>query len=267
MRNSTLVSEGCPSGEAPSGATVSPAHGGDAKVGSVFADLRRFVLRRPPEPTLVDSRSAEGRENYSQRILQRLDVRVDEYAVLNIHRISVRAPAMFVFDQLRRWDRTSIWWPNRLAALERVGGSLEQIRVYFLGRRKHPLGLDIRLFGFNVTPLFELHALRIHEVPGPLDCDNARYLLFDCRGGYPAGILAGYVRSSIPDQAELEETQFFFAVGFDFYGKERWRGKHIMNRLWEQIHNRVTANVLNRFKRDCEERFQKVLAGEQRLLS
>ena len=234
---------------------------------SVLSDLWDFVLRGPGEPTLVDSRSPEARENYTQRILQRLDVSVGEYAILNIHRITVGAPVTFVFDELQRWDKTSSWWPNRLAALERVGGRLEHIRVFFLGRRKHPFGLEIRLFGFNVIPLFELHARRIREVPGPLDCDNARYLLFDCRGGYPAGILAGYVRSSIADQAELGLTQFFFAVGFDFYGKDRWRDKHIMNRIWEMIHNRVTANVLNRFKRDCEARFQRVLTGEHRLLA
>jgi hypothetical protein len=235
-----------------------------AKRRSVRSDLREFVLHEPEEPTLIDSDSPEGREDYCRRILQRLDVRVDDYAVLNIHRIGVRAPVTFVFEELRRWDELSSWWPNRLAEIERVSGSLELIRVFFLGRRIHPFGLEFRLFGFNVIPLFELHALRIREVPGPLDCDNARYLLFDCRGGYPAGILAGYVRSPIADQTEADETQFFFAVGFDFDGKEGWRGNHRMNRLWEKLHNRVTANVLNRFKRDCETRFQELLAGERR---
>lgn len=254
-------------GDALSEDAVNSIRGPIEKGRSVLSDLWDFVLRGPGEPTLVDSRSPEGRENYTQRILQRLDVSVDEYAVLNIHRINVRAPVTFVFDELQRWDERSSWWPNRLAALERVGGRLEHIRVFFLGRRKHPFGLAIRLLGFNVIPLFELHARRIREVPGPLDCDNARYLLFDCRGGYPAGILAGYVRSSIADQEELGQTQFFFAVGFDFYGKQGWRDNHIMNRIWEMIHNRVTANVLNRFKRDCEAGFQRVLAGERRLLT
>lgn len=234
---------------------------------SVLSDLRDFVFHKPHEPTRVDSRSPEERENYSRRIMQRIDVSVERYAVLNIHRITLGVPVAFVFEELRKWDRDSSWWPNRLATLERVGGRLEHIRVFLFGRRKHPLGLEFRLFGMNVIPLFELHAVRIREVPDPLDCDNARYLLFDCSGGYPAGVLVGYVRSSIADQGELNQTQFFFAVGFDFYGKEHWTEAHLMNRIWERIHNRVTANVLNRFKRECEARFQEVLAGERLFLT
>jgi hypothetical protein len=234
---------------------------------SILSDLREFVLHQPEKPTLLDSRSPEEHEDYSQRMMQRLDIRVDVYAVLNIHQINLRAPVTLVFEELRSWDGLSNWWPNRLATIDRVAGSLEHIRVFFLGRRKHPFGLKVRLFGFNVIPLFELRGVRIRDVPGPMDCDNARYLLFDCCGGYPVGILAGYVRSAIADRAEDEETQFFFAVGFDFNGKAHWRGNHIMNRLWEMIHNRVTANVLNRFKRDCEARFQRVLDGDNRLFT
>jgi hypothetical protein len=214
-------------------------------------------------PTLVDSATRAERENYSHRIMQRLGISVDEYAILNIHRISVRAPVTFVFEELRKWDENSSWWPNRLAAFERVAGRLEHVRVFFLGRKKHPLGLKITLFGLNVIPLFELHAVTIRDVPDPLDCDNARYLLYDCRGGYPIGILAGYVRSPIADEGEMEQTQFFFAVGFNFYGREDWPETHVINSIWERIHNRVTANVLNRFKQDSEAKFQKVLEGER----
>ena len=67
---------------------------------------------------------------------------------------------------------------------------------------------------------------------------------------------------AIADQQEVQQTQFFFAVGFNFNGKEHWRESHIVNRIWEKIHNRVTANVLNRFKQDCEARFEKILTGE-----
>ena len=259
--------EAMPGVDAPSREIVNSIHARTEKSRSILSDLREFLLHQPEEPTLVESRSAEERENYSQRIMQRLDVCVDEYAILNIHRINVRAPVTLVFEELRSWDGFSSWWPNRLATIDRVAGSLEHIRVFFLGRTKHPFGLKLRLFGFNVIPLFELRGVRVREVPGPLDCDNARYLLFDCCGGYPVGILAGYVRSAIADQAEAEQTQFFFAVGFDFDGKANWHGNHIMNRIWEMIHNRVTANVLNRFKRDCEARFQTILAGDHRLFT
>jgi hypothetical protein len=46
------------------------------------------------------------------------------------------------------------------------------------------------------------------------------------------------------------------AVGFNFYGKKNWPDAHIVNTAWESIHNRVTANILNRFKQLCEFRFQ-----------
>ena len=126
------VGERCKRGDALSDDVVKPIRGHIETGGSVLSDLWDFVLRGPGEPTLVDSRSPEARENYTQRILQRLDVSVDEYAILNIHQITVRAPVTFVFDELQRWDKTSSWWPNRLAALERVGGRLEHIRVFFL---------------------------------------------------------------------------------------------------------------------------------------
>jgi hypothetical protein len=229
----------------------------------LLSDVRDFVLRRPPIPTFVDSASLAERENYSHRISQRLGISVEQYAILNIHRISIRAPVTFVFEELQKWDGDSSWWPNRLSTLERVDGRLDHARVYFLGRKKAPFGLKLKLFGLNVIPLFELHARTIREVPDILDCDNARYLLFDCRGGYPIGVLAGYVRSSIAHEGEIGRSQFFFAVGFNFYGKEDWPETHLINSIWERIHNRVTANVLSRFKQECEARFQGVLEGER----
>ena len=250
-----------PHPDPPREAAVKATLGRVGKNRKILSDFRDFVFRGPAVPTLVDSISREEREKYSHRIMQRLGISVERYAILNIHKIGVRAPVTFVFEELRKWDGNSSWWPNRLAAIERVGERLEHIRVFFLGRRRHPFGLEIRLFGLNVIPLFELHTRTIREVPTSLDCDNARYLLFDCRGGYPAGILAGYVRSPIADEGEAEETQFFFAVGFNFYGKEDWPDKHVINSIWERVHNRVTANVLNRFKQECEARFREVLEG------
>jgi len=252
-----------PHPDPPREAAVESTLGRVGKSRKILSDFRNFVFCRPAVPTLVDSVSQEAREKYSHRIMQRLGINVEQYAILNIHKIGVRAPVTFVFEELRKWDGNSSWWPNNLAAIERVGGRLEHIRVFFLGRRRHPFGLEIRLFGLNVIPLFELHTRTIREVPTALDCDNARYLLFDCRGGYPAGILAGYVRSPIADEGEAGETQFFFAVGFNFYGKEDWPDNHaIINGIWERLHNRVTANVLNRFKQECEARFREVLGGQ-----
>jgi hypothetical protein len=232
-------------------------------ISGFLSDLWRFVLRRPALPTLVDSATQVNREIYSRRIMQRVGISIDRYSVLNIHQIGIRAPVAFVFEELRRWSANSSWWPNHIAAFERVDGRLEHVRIFFLGRKKLPLGLDTKLFGLNVVPLFELHAQKIHDRPDPLDCDNARYLLYDCRGGYPIGILAGFVRSPIATQGERDQAQFFFVVGFNFYGREDWSNNHFVNAIWERIHNRVTANVLNRFKRKCETRFGDFIAGKR----
>jgi hypothetical protein len=70
-----------------------------------------------------------------------------------------------------------------------------------------------------------------------------------------------YVRSSIAEQGEIEQTQLFFAVGFNFYGKENRSNTGIVNKTWEKVHNRVTANILNRFKQLCEWRFQRIQEG------
>ena len=50
----------------------------------------RIVLHRPTMPTLMDSKSDAGREDYEHRIRQRLGLSVSEYAILNIHKIVSR---------------------------------------------------------------------------------------------------------------------------------------------------------------------------------
>lgn len=227
----------------------------------LFADIRAFVLRRPAVPTFVHCSSPADREEFEQRILQRIDVNVHQYAILNIHRIVVDAPVLFVFEQFRTWEPESVWWPNHIARLEATDRELNHIRVFFLGRKKHFLGLKTSFFGLNVIPLFEMHVLNAREIPDARDFDNARYMVYRCSGGYPVGIVGIYVRSSIPARGEADHTHVFFAVGFNFYGKEDWPKRHVINSVWERIHNRVTGNVLNRFKTECEARFAKVLSG------
>jgi len=70
-----------------------------------------------------------------------------------------------------------------------------------------------------------------------------------------------YVRSSIADMGEKEQAQLFFSVGFNFYGKEYHSNWSFVNRIWEAVHNRVTANVLNRIKQLSEWRIEKIEAG------
>lgn len=225
------------------------------------SDLRNFFWVRPALPTRIRFASRADHQAYSQRILQRLGTPVMDYAILNIHQIGIDAPIRHVFDLLLNWNGDSTCWPNHLATVERVEDRVEHIRIFALGRQKPTFSGRRGLFGLTSRPLFHLDALRIQRQPGPADVDNARYLLFRCRGGYPIGVFAMYARSSIQSQAEREPTQLFMVVSFDFFGRNRWPGLLFPVRaLWELIHDRVTANVLNRFKRLCEWRFIRLQA-------
>jgi hypothetical protein len=193
----------------------------------------------------------EEREDYSHRMLQRVDVNVTDYSILNTHRIGIECPVSSAFEELLKWDADSIWWPNHLATAKRVDGKIDHLRIVPFGR-----GL-CKSAGIR---LFELVARKILG-PDPADLDNARYLLYECRGGYPIGIFAVYVRSPIAHLDEKEQTQMFLAVSFDFYGKKNWSRLHPINIAWETVHNRATANIMNRFKQLQESKFRKYRKG------
>lgn len=225
--------------------------------GSLISDIRHFLLERPAVPTL---RSDSEREDYTQRIRQRLGISVEPYAILNIHQIGINAPAMLVFDEVLHWDTNIACWPNRLAEIKLENGRLEHIKVYLLGIKKQVFGMS-KLFGFQFVPLFRLDALKFQREPHLQEVDNARYLLYKCSGGYPMGVFCVYVRSSIADQGEVEPTQLFYVVGFNFYGRDDWHKSHPIAKLWEKVHNRVTSNVMNRLKQACETRFVELQRG------
>ncbi len=228
---------------------------------SVLGDVLSFLLRRQGVSTLIALQDLAVREDYCHGIMQRLGVDVGSYSVLNAHRIGVEAPVQTVFEELLQWNGDSSCWPNHLATVNRSNGSIERIEIQPLGLRRLPLGAWTR-FGWNVSPLFVLEALRIQRFPEPLEMDNARYLLYSCSGGYPIGVFAIYVRSPIAEQGETERTQVFFVVGFNFYGKGKLSRIRPLRAIWERVHNRVTPNVLNRFKRLCEWRFQRAQEGK-----
>lgn len=223
---------------------------------SIISDVRRFVFCRPAIPTLIESKSDAVRDDYEHRIRQRLSLSASEYAIMNIHKIGIAAPAGFVFEEFLDWQTVLRCWPGHLATLERVNGDFEHVNVYLLGRKKRLLGLKYDLFGLNVVPLFTMKAIKVQRVPAPSDFDSPRYVLYECSGGYPVGIFGCYVRSSIAHLGERDRSQVFMAVVFNFYGNKNWPDRHIVNTAWERIHNRVTANILNRFKQLCEFKFQ-----------
>ncbi len=190
--------------------------------------------------------------------MQRFGIDVNRYSVLNIHQIGVNAPVSYVFNELLNWNGDSTCWPNHIAKVYRVNEKIEQIRILPFGWKKYPFGWKKSFLGLSFIPLFHLNSLRIKSVPDVFDFDNARYLLYRCSGGYPIGVFSMYVRSPINNFNEKEAAQLFFAVGFNFYGKEKLRKFSFKNKIWETLHDRVTTNVLNRIKQLSEWRIQKI---------
>ena len=123
-------------------------------------------------------------------------------------------------------------------------------------------GINRRIFGLDLFHLFDLSSIRIQQVPKSTDADNARYLLYECKGGYPIGVFSLYVRSSMPERGEKEMSQLFMMVSFNFYGKNNNR-INIVNRLWEKIHNRVSSNVVYRLKQLCEWEFENFVVSNR----
>ncbi len=236
---------------------------GQCKNNSLLCDLRFYFLNRPKNKTLVEYKSLTEKKDFSKRILQRIGVSVDKYTVLNIHRIGIDVPVKYVFEELLQWDGNSNYWPNQLARVKRINGNLEKILIYFLGIEKIRFwGLVAR--GVKIKPLFNMTALKFQYTPLLSDTDNARYLLYNCSGGYPIGIFNLYVRSSIAVQNESEKAQLFCLVAFNFYGRKNWFYTQIINPIWKKIHNRVTTNILNRVKKEFEIKFWNEITEQEK---
>lgn len=228
-----------------------------ARSKNVLSDAWYFLLNKSKTQTLIKFESEEERLEYNQRIMQRVGIDVVKNSILNIHKIGVEAPVNYVFNELLNWNGDSTCWPNHVAKIQRIDDKIEEIRVLPFGWSKYPLRFMKSFLGLNLIPLFYLHSIRIKKVPDSFDFDNARYLLYSSSGGYPIGIFAMYVRSSIEDLGETAHSQLIFAVSFNFYGKEKEANK-LTNRIWESVHNRVTSNVLIRIKQLCEWRLDKM---------
>jgi len=232
----------------------------------IFSDLKAFWFTRPPIPTLVEIPSVHERMDYTKRILQRLAIDFDQFSVLNIHQIGIDVPVKYVFEEFFSEDVEARCWPDHFATQHRQREGVEEIDVVVCGRMRRFYALARSLFGQRFGTLFRMTLLRAQHVPNPSDFDNARYLLYSSGGGYPVGVVGIYVRSTIPGRGERGISQFFFVVGFNFYGRRAWPGIRAVNRLWESVHNRVTVNVLNRFKRLCEGRFEEMRRGFEAVL-
>ena len=228
---------------------------------NIISDIRHFLFNKPEHSTFLKFKTFQDRLNFRHRILQRIGMDASNYSVLNVHKIGIDAPVNYVFEELLNWNGDSSCWPNHIAKVDRINDKIENIRILPFGQSKYPFGFKNGIFGFKYIPLFNLNAQKIQSIPGSTEIDNARYILFKCSGGYPIGFFAMYLRSSIAQQNEAEQTQLFFGVGFDFFGKKVWTKNHIIVKTWGLIHNRVTTNVMNRFKQLCEWRFEKMQNG------
>ncbi len=231
------------------------------KSSNILSDVNHYLLHRPPIETLIKYGDAEAREDYSQRILQRLQIDVSLYSVLNIHQIGIDVPVRYVFEEIMRWDGDSTCWPNNIAEVERRRGGIDHISIFLFGQRQYPFGARHRFLGLRYIPLFNLTVTGLQQQAKTTEPDNARYVLFRTTGGYPIGHFCMFARSSIDSLAEQEMTQLFMMVGFDFYGKRPGWGAGLVSPVWEAVHNRVTANIMNRFKQYCEWQFHRVADG------
>lgn len=203
-----------------------------------LSDCARFIVRSPAEQTFLDLSQPGRREIYDSRVLERLGVNVAEADVLNIHRIGIEAPPEIVWSDVAKWNPDAGYLPERI-----VRCAWED--------ENHERG-GVRLLGLSFLPLFRLNLVRRQDVPPPNDPDHARYVLYRCSGGYPMGVFSIYIRSRIAAEGEVEPTQMFFMVSFDFFGKKHWLGARAVRPVWESVHNRVTAQILNRFKAYCQ---------------
>ena len=226
---------------------------------SIITDLRYFFWHKPEHSTLIKFDSLEDRKEYSHRIMHRIGVDTDQYSVLNVNKIGIDAPVSQIFNELMHFNGNPSCWPNHIAKVDRVNHRLKHIRILPFGWKKYPFKFMKSFLGIPLIPLFELNAIRVKQVPASFDFDNARYMLYKCSGGYPIGILAIYVRSSIPEMGETGKSQLVFGVGFNFFGKHEWKTKRrLISVLWEWVHNRVTDNVLNRIKQLSEWRLENI---------
>ena len=224
-------------------------------VKGLIANTYDFLLHNPRNNTLIKFKTIEERLEYNERIMQRIGMNTNNFSVLNIHKIGINAPVHYIFDELMRWSGDSTYWPNYIAKVDRIKNNLKKIRILPFGWKKYPFPFRKSFFGLKLIPLFKLKALKIKSDPDTFDSDNARYLLYQCSGGYPIGIFAMYARSSIEEMGETTDSQLIVGVSFNFYGKKQWHKKRkLINILWEMLHNRVTANVLNRLKHLSEKR-------------
>ena len=231
-----------------------------SKSSGIFSDIRYFFLDKPEFETYIKFHTEDERQLFTNSILQRTGIGVEMFRVLNIHRIGIEAPAIFVFEELLKWNGDSSCWPNHIAKVTLKEDHLEEIKVNLFGWPADPFNKRKGVAGWQLFHLFNMHAIKIQHIPDPYDFDNARFLLYRCSGGYPIGVFLMYVRTSIPERGEKEMSQLFMMVGFNFYGNKTLTKINLISKTWQSVHNRATTHILNRLKQLCEWRFEQFIS-------
>lgn len=220
---------------------------------TVHSDLRDYFFSRPSAITHVDLPAELDLHDIHAQMARRLGMSVADYSVLNIHEIDIDVPTDVVWAELTRWGPNSGYWPDAVATVEVRDDERRHLEMFLVGRKRSLFGLRNGFLGLNLIPLFRMELLAVRHTPADDDNERGRFFIYGCSGGYPIGILAIYLRERNHERLNRPVTQVFFAVAFDFFGRKRWpRAAVLVRRVWELVHNRVTANVLNRLKIKCE---------------
>ena len=120
---------------------------------NVITDIRHFLFHNPEIHTRVLFDNQEKRKEYHHRIMQRIGIDTDKYSILNIHKIGVEAPAIYVFNELLGWNGDSTCWPNHIAKVEREENNIEKIKILPFGWEKYPFRQKKGILGFKFIPL------------------------------------------------------------------------------------------------------------------
>jgi len=96
---------------------------------NLLTDIKYFFTRKPAIGTYVKIHSEEEKKEISQRIFQRTGVIVDNYNVLNLHKIAVDTPAQYLFEEVMKWDGNSCWWPNHIAHVSYLDNDKKNIKI------------------------------------------------------------------------------------------------------------------------------------------
>ena len=129
-----------------------------ARSRGVVSDLRWFFLTKPAIPTLIESTSDAARQDYSQRIKQRLGIHVEQYSIL-MAMTGELIEKLHLSDRLPAHGHTLVSnLPGPRETLYLQGAKVEQ--MYPLSLLLPGLHTNITLFSVGETLNFGIVATR-----------------------------------------------------------------------------------------------------------